>query len=135
MMQKKLVLGVAMIFLILGFCGCTGVFTEGEIISYSVESFTWMDEKISDDFSHDESVNYYRIEGTLKNTLDHTANFNVKMEFFDDNDKLIGSETIRLSNIPKSETIDFSKNINKHVMRFSDYWDSIEDVKFSIKEF
>ena len=135
MMQKKLVLGVAMIFIILGFCGCTGVVNDGEMMSYTVESFTWMGEKISDGFSHDESVNYFKIQGTVKNTLDHTANFNVKMEFFDESEKLLGSETIRLANIPKSETMKFTTNINKHVMRFSDYWDSIADVKFSIKEY
>lgn len=143
-MQKKIVLGVTLFFLIVGLSGCTNLqgITTGqvkgenvaELISYQIDSWTWMDEKISDGFNHDEPVNYYKIQGTIKNKLDHNADILIELNFYNNDDTHLGSEEIPWHNIPSSSTHSFTKNVNKHVMRFSPYWDQIEKVTFTFTE-
>ena len=144
MMRKITVLGVMLIFLTVGFSGCTefqGITTgqvsgqdKFELLSYSIESWTWMDEKVSNGFNNDKNVDYYKISGNIKSKKDQTVNVEVIMKFYDGNDKLLGSEEINLHNIADSATMSFSKNINKHFSRYADYWEEIEKVTFSLTE-
>ena len=143
-MQKKIVLGLTLFFLLVSISGCTNLqgITTGqvkgenvaELVSYQIDSWTWMDEKIGDGFKHEESVNCYKIQGKIKNKLDHTANILLELNFYDGNDNYLGSEEIPMRNVPRSNTPSFTKNINKHVMRFSDYWTQIEKVTFTFTE-
>jgi len=141
-MRKILILGIILIFLTVGFSGCTETksITTGqvsgqdkfEISSYSIESWTWMDEKVSDGFNNAENVDYYKISGNIKNKEGQIANVKIIMKFYDVENKLLGSEEINLRNIPDSATMSFTKNINKHFSRYESYWEEIEKVTFSL---
>lgn len=143
-MQNKIVLGLTLFLLIVGLSGCTeiGGITNGqvtgekkaELISYNIDSWTWTDEKIAEGFNNNEQVNYYKIKGTIKSKLDHMTNMVVELNFYDDENTHLGSEDIRLINVPSDEKHSFSKNINKHNQRFSSYFDQIEKVTFSFTE-
>jgi len=79
MMRKILILGVMLIFLTVGFSGCTefmGVTTgqvsgqdKFELSSYSIESWTWMDEKVSDGFNNAEKVDYYIVNNIFSSKI------------------------------------------------------------------
>lgn len=143
-MQNKIVLGLTLFLLIVGLTGCTelGAITNGqvtaedkaELISYNIDSWTWTDEKISNGFNNNEQVDYYKIEGTIKSKLDRMTNMVVSLNFYDDENNYLGSEEIRLINVPSNEKHSFSKNINKHNQRFSSYFDQVEKVTFSFTE-
>jgi len=141
-MRKILILGVILIFLTVGFSGCTetkGITTgqvsgqdKFELSSYSIESWTWMDEKVSDGFNNAENVDYYKISGNIKNKEDQIVNVKIIMKFYDKENKLLGSEEMNLHNIANSATMSFSKNINKHFSRYAGYWEEIEKITFSL---
>ena len=91
-----------------------------------------MDEKVSDGFNNAENVDYYKISGNIKNKKDQISNVKLIMKFYDEENKLLGSEELKFKNIPNSATKSFSKNINKHFSRYADYWEEIEKVTFSL---
>lgn len=144
MIQNKIVLGAMLILLIVGFCGCTelqGISTgqisghdKFELISYSIDSYTWMDEKISSGFNHDGDVDYYKIQGKVINKVGHDANIDILLKFYDEENNLLGKVKTDINNIPDQETRSFSININKHFSKFGDYFDSIEKVTFEFIE-
>ena len=142
MMRKILILGVMLIFLTVGFSGCTEIMgvTTGqvsgqdkfELSSYSIESLTWKGEKVSDGFNNAENVNYYKIIMNIVNKKDHITNVKIIMKFYDEKNKLIGSEEMNLYHIANSATMSFSKIIQKNSSRYEDYWEEIQKVTFSL---
>lgn len=144
-MHGKIIIGIILFFVITGLSGCTeltgiknGQVTgqeKAELMSYTIDSWTWMGEKISEGFNHDTSVDYYKIQGTIKNKMDHNANIQIKLKFYDGENNHLCSEDVRIHNLPSSTPYTFEKNINKHVSRFTDYWDQIEKVTFTFTEF
>lgn len=143
-MREKIIVCLVLILFLVGLMGCTelqGIETgqvnggeTAELLSYEISSWTWMDERVSQGFDHAERVDYYCIQGTIKNKLDHTANIVVALNFYDAENNFLGSEDFRILNLPSSETHSFTRNLNKNTNRFSTYWDQIEKVTFDFTE-
>jgi hypothetical protein len=144
-MHGKIIIGIILFFVITGLSGCTeltgiknGHVTgqeKAELMSYTIDSWTWMDEKISDGFNHNEPVNYYKIQGKIKNKMDHIGNILIELKFYDVDNNHLGSEKIRIKSIHPSETYSFNEIIPKYVNRFDEYWNQIEKVTFSFTEY
>ena len=143
-MRKKIILGLTLFLFLVGLTGCTelqGIKTgqvngekTAELLSYEITSWTWMDEKISVGFDHTEQVDYYCIQGSIKNKLDHTADIAVTLNLYDTDNNFLGSEEFRILNLPSSQTHSFTRNLNQNTKRFSSYWDQIEKVTFDFAE-
>jgi hypothetical protein len=152
--KHLIVIGITLVFLIVGLSGCTqnneDQVSDGdkfELVSYSVESWKCRNEevdkgdnlvqmvhiekKIADDFIYNESVDEYRIEGKVKNIAGHKANLKIKMNFYDQNDIFLDSYTISIKNIPENYERPFSKRLDDSDI---DHFDKVDKLIFELKE-
>ena len=154
MKKHLIVIGITLVFLIVGLSGCTqnneGQVSDGdkfELVSYSVESWKCRNEevdkgdnliqmvhiekKIADGFIHNESVDEYRIEGKVKNIAGYKTNLKIKMNFYDQNDIFLDSYAISIKNIPENYKRPFSKRLDDSDI---EHFDKVDKLTFELKE-
>ena len=128
------VLSIIFILLTLIFVGCTEKNTDNpsndnnvnenedfEIISYSIETFDtgipWEsddDKSLGLGFIHNESADYYIIQGMIKNNQYQNKSVEVIIDFYNNQEEYLNSYSFSLTNIPPDNFRSFSIRINSH---------------------
>jgi len=134
--MKSTVIGLLIIlfFLVLCFVGCTEIDTnvpqneseinttdDFELIDYTIETFDTGIPWESDDetslgsgFVHNESADYYRIQGMIKNNLNQNKTVQITIDFYNTQQQYLDSYTFSLANIAPDNFRSFSIRINSH---------------------
>jgi hypothetical protein len=134
--MKSTVIGLLIILFFLVFCfvGCTEIDTnvpqneseinttdDFELIDYTIETFDTGIPWESDDetslgsgFVHNESADYYRIQGMIKNNLNQNKTVQITIDFYNTQQQYLDSYTFSLANIAPDNFRSFSIRINSH---------------------
>jgi hypothetical protein len=134
--MKSTVIGLLIILFFLVFCfvGCTEIDTnvpqneseinttdDFELIDYTIETFDtgipWQSDdetSLGSGFVHNESADYYRIQGMIKNNLNQNKTVQITIDFYNTQQQYLDSYTFSLANIAPDNFRSFSIRINSH---------------------
>ena len=136
-MKKYIVIGIMLVLLIFGFCGCTEQQTSGDtnqiqLVGYNVESqiHDWAGSKtLSNGFVYSDEVDRYSVEATIKNIGNEFIDIvQVTAKFVDIDGNVLGSDNVLVFDIAVGYTKTFTVYFSD-----DDYLEFTNDVRFEFK--
>ena len=133
-MKNIIIPCIICIVLLIGASGCIQNGDQHEtntifIVSYSVETYDINMTKLGAGFVHNESAQWYLINGTVKQTMGRQIpTIRINLSFFSGNGTFLYKTFTHVYNVPNNQKESFSLKVHL------DYFEEIEKVSFELSE-
>ncbi len=136
-MEKELfTIATVIILLTVSLCGCNktsnvnGWNKKVEIISYSIETYKSVEEKISDGFVYNKDAKFYMVKGIVRNIAGKMLDkVTVIVKFYDINNTFLREESTHVNDLEKHHTWDFEI----FYLSSWDHFKEVDHIQFDIQ--